>query len=242
MTRGGFCEGKKCHLFLPVQLRTGAPRGRRAEGGQPPPPRSLRARQPFPAPPGPSRRGSASPRWNAPGGEWNDAGAAGHVARMECQQCSECPDCAPHSAPGTAKGEDGERPAPPRPPPPLSRAVPTPQGERRRRAPREGERSGCGGRGLPLSPGWERPPSPKTALRGRESPVEKRGVRVSGGGSVLEAGASVPCVSPLAGAAWAPCPHPPTFSGHSCDSAAQPRRSGVGVRLSEASAPAGRSC
>lgn len=156
---------------------------------------------------------------------------------MECQQCSECPDCAPHSAPGTAKGEDGERPAPPRPPPLLSRAVSTPGGRAAAPGARGGERSGCGGRGLPLSS-----PSPKTALRGRESPVGKRGVRASGAGSVLEAGASVPCVSPLVGAAWAPCPHPPTFSGHSCDSAAQLRRSGVGVRLSEASAPAGQSC
>lgn len=131
-----------------------------------------RARRPFPAlpaleappPAGMRREGSGMTR--AP---------RGHVARMECQQCSECPDCAPHSAPGTAKGEDGERPAPPRPPPLLSRAEPTPEGERRRRASREVSGAGAGGADSPSAPGGALPIPQNCSARKGESYGEAGG-------------------------------------------------------------------
>lgn len=72
MTRSVYCEGRSVTTArTPTDGRPERAGGRRA--GAP----AASVPEGAPALPGPSRPGSPSPRWNAPGGEWNDAGAAG---------------------------------------------------------------------------------------------------------------------------------------------------------------------
>lgn len=82
----------------------------------------------------------------------------------------------------------------------------------------------------PFNSGCKRSPPPNCfSLRGKSC---GEAGRAEAARSLKREGASRVCAS-LPGAASAPCPHPPTFSGHPCDSAA---RAGVS-RPPEASAP-----